>query len=151
MTSTCWMPFITNELILLNLMCLETNYFSCLPATASRTTADGKPSLCFCWCGPGSGSSGTNRPSAGVIRGRSSGEERGPWWFAYVYYCSVPHLLVKPEFDYLELTRFSYICYAIFKAHGFNSLTWAVTKATGESISLGESDRLLTWQPLPDR
>lgn len=47
--------------------------------------------------------------------------------------------------DYLELTSLSYICYAIFKVHSFNSMTWAVTKATGESISLGWSDSQLTW------
>lgn len=43
----------------------------------------------------------------------------------------------QTESDYLELTGFRYIYYAIFKAHGFNSMTWAVTEATGESISLG--------------
>lgn len=52
--------------------------------------------------------------------------------------------------DYLELTSLSYVCYAIFKAQSFNSLTWAVTKATGESISLGWSDSQLTWQSRRD-
>lgn len=52
--------------------------------------------------------------------------------------------------DYLELTSLSYICYAIFKAQSFNSMTWAVTKATGESISLGWSDSRLTWQSFRD-
>lgn len=52
--------------------------------------------------------------------------------------------------DYLELTSLSYICYAVFKVHSFNSMTRAVTKATGESISLGWSDSQLTWRSFPD-
>lgn len=52
--------------------------------------------------------------------------------------------------DYLELTSLGYVCYAVFKVQSFNSLTWAVTKAAGESISLGWSDSQLTWQPVRD-
>lgn len=48
------------------------------------------------------------------------------------------------ESDYLELTRFGHMCYGIFKTRSFNGMTWALAKATGESISPGKSDRLLT-------
>ena len=58
----------------------------------------------------------------------------------YITSLSCICLWSQTESDYLDLTRFSYICYAIFKAHSFNRMTWAVTKATGEPISLGRSD-----------
>lgn len=67
---------------------------------------------------------------------------RGGHCDSHIYVASVNCvcLWAQTKSDYLELTKFSYIWYAIFKGHSFNSMTWAVAEATGGCISLGRGD-----------
>lgn len=78
-------------------------------ATYAGATADGQPPLCFCRCSTGS-RSWANRLSTRAIRGRNSGADKGPLWFAYLYCQSHLHLLLKPSSIWLPGADKSQLC-----------------------------------------